>query len=115
MYVKAFIVNVNKCRRPFFLEQHINIVNRVTLRSFWFICNIAIIFLSISLNMCFRSSIDPSRRDGSEPSHPSHRDGSFEYSQYMFWLKNKKNTFQLRILIWGPGITTGLNNFEKAG
>ena len=32
---------------------------------------------------------------------PSHRDGSFEYPQYMFWLVNKRNTFQLRIFIWG--------------
>ena len=24
-----------------------------------------------------------------------HRDGSFEYPQYMFWLRNKKNYFQL--------------------
>ena len=38
MYVKAFIVHVNKCLKLFFLEQHINIVNRVTLQSFWFIC-----------------------------------------------------------------------------
>ena len=37
MYVKVFIVNVNKLLKPFFLEQHINIVNRVTLQSFWFI------------------------------------------------------------------------------
>ena len=22
---------------------------------------------------------------------PSHRDGSFEYSQHMFWMRNKKN------------------------
>ena len=35
MYVKAFIVNVNKRLKPFFLEQHINIVNRVTLQCFW--------------------------------------------------------------------------------
>ena len=34
MYVKAFIVNVNKCLKPFFLEQHINIVNIVTLQAF---------------------------------------------------------------------------------
>ena len=34
---------------------------------------------------------------------PSHRDGSFEYPQHMFWLRNKKNKFQLRTLIWGPG------------
>ena len=32
----------------------------------------------------------------------SHRDGSFEYPQHMFLLKNKKNNFQLRTLIWGP-------------
>ena len=32
----------------------------------------------------------------------SHRDGSFEYPQHMFWLRNKKNNFQLRTLIWGP-------------
>ena len=42
MYVKAFIVNVNKCLKPFFLEQHINIVNIVTLQSVWFICNPAL-------------------------------------------------------------------------
>ena len=39
VYVKAFIVNVNKCLKRFFLEQHINIVNRVTLQSFWLICS----------------------------------------------------------------------------
>ena len=37
VYVKAFIVNVNKCVKPFFLEQHYNIVNTVTLQSFWYI------------------------------------------------------------------------------
>ena len=52
--------------------------------------NIAIIFLSISLNMCFGCSKEP-----------SHRDGSFEYAQHMFWLRNKNNNFQLRTLIWG--------------
>ena len=30
MYVKASIVKVNKCPKPFFLEQHINIANTVT-------------------------------------------------------------------------------------
>ena len=52
---------------------------------------IAIIFLSISLNMCFGCSKEPSDWDG-----------SFEYPQHMFWLRNKKNNFQLRTLIWGP-------------
>ena len=42
MYVKAFIVNVNKCLKPFFLEQHINIVNIVTLQSVCFICTPAL-------------------------------------------------------------------------
>ena len=48
---------------------------------------IAIIFLSISLNMCF---------------WVLKRTVSFEYPQHMFWLRNKKNNFQLRTLIWGP-------------
>ena len=39
VYVKAFIVNDKKCPKPFFLVQHINIVNRVTLQSFWLICS----------------------------------------------------------------------------
>ena len=43
---------------------------------------IVIIFLPIILNMCFGCS--------KEPSHP---DGSFDYPQHMFWLRNKKNNF----------------------
>ena len=35
---------------------------------------------------------------------PYHRDSSFEYPQHMFWLRNKKNNFQLHTLIWGPVI-----------
>ena len=42
VYVKAFIVNVDKPLKPFFLEQQINIVNRVTLQSFWFIFSISV-------------------------------------------------------------------------
>ena len=52
---------------------------------------IAIIFLSIRSNICFGCSKEP-----------SHQDGSYEYQQHMFWLRNKKNNFQLRTLIWGP-------------
>ena len=37
MYVKAFIVNVNKRLKPFFLEQHIKTVNTVTFQSVWYI------------------------------------------------------------------------------
>ena len=33
----------------------------------------------------------------------SHRDGTFEYPQDMFWLRNTKNNFQLHTLIWAPG------------
>ena len=45
--------------------------------------------------MCFWCSKEPSQRDSS-------LDGSFEYQQHMFWLRNKKNNFQLHTLIWGP-------------
>ena len=40
---------------------------------------IAIIYVSISLNMCFGCSKEPSQKDG-----------SFEYPQHMFWLRNKQ-------------------------
>ena len=52
-----------------------------------------IIFLFISLNMCFGYSKET-----------SHRDDSFKYTQHMFWLRNKKNNDQLHTLIWGPGL-----------
>ena len=53
----------------------------------------ALIFLSISLNMCFGCSKEPSRRDG-----------SFEYPQHTFWLRKKKNNFQLRTPIRRPEV-----------
>ena len=56
---------------------------------------IEIIFLSISLNMCFGCSKEP-----------SHRDGSFEYPQQ----KIRKNNFQLRTLIWRPALSSGLTH-----
>ena len=34
--------------------------------------------------------------------HPSHRDSSFEFTQHMFWMRNKKTNFQLCTLIWRP-------------
>ena len=57
----------------------------------FFSVKIAIIFLFINLYMCFGCSKEL-----------SHRDGSFEYPQHMFWLSNKKNNFLLHTLIWGP-------------
>ena len=33
---------------------------------------------------------------------PSHRDGSFEYQQHLFWLRNKENNFPIHTLIWWP-------------
>ena len=33
---------------------------------------------------------------------PSHQGGSFEHTKNMFWLRNKKNNFQLHTLILGP-------------
>ena len=35
---------------------------------------------------------------------PSHRDGSFEYPQHMFWFRNKKINFQLCTLNWRPDV-----------
>ena len=32
----------------------------------------------------------------------SHGDSSFEYPQHMFWLRNKKNNFQICTLILRP-------------
>ena len=52
---------------------------------------IVIIFLSIRLNKCFGCSKEP-----------SHRDGSFEYQQHMFWLRNKRNIFSYALLSGGP-------------
>ena len=43
---------------------------------------IANVFLSIRYYICFGCSKEP-----------SHRDGSFNYPQHMFWLRNKKNIF----------------------
>ena len=52
-----------------------------------------IIFLPISLNIdCVCSK------------ELSHWDGSFEYPQHMFWLRNMKNNFPLHTLIWRPEI-----------
>ena len=53
-------------------------------------CQIAIIFLSVSLNMCFGCSKEP-----------SHWDGSFEYPQHMFWLWNKKIIISYTLLSGG--------------
>ena len=53
-----------------------------------------IIFLSIKLNISFWVL----KRTVS-----THRDGSFEYQQHMFWLRNKKKNL-VRTLIWRPGL-----------
>ena len=55
---------------------------------------IAIIFLTYQFKHVFGCSKEPSNRGG-----PS------EYPQHMFWLRKKKNNFQLRTLIRGPVIT----------
>ena len=33
---------------------------------------------------------------------PSHREGSFEYTQHMFCMRNKENSFPIHTLIWRP-------------
>ena len=55
-----------------------------------------IIFLSISLNMCFGCSKEP-----------SHRDGSFEYPKHMFWLRNKKKVIFSYALLSGGLVISG--------
>ena len=52
---------------------------------------IVIIFLLISLSMWFGWKKEP-----------SHWDGSFEYPQNMFWLRNENINFLLHTLIWRP-------------
>ena len=54
---------------------------------------ITFISLPINLNMYFGCSKEP-----------SHRDGSFEYPEHMFWLRNKKNNFPVHTLIWRPEV-----------
>ena len=50
-----------------------------------------IIDLPINLNKCFGCLKES-----------FHRDGSFEYPQHMFWLRNKENSFQFWALSWRP-------------
>ena len=52
------------------------------------VCKIVNIFLSIGLNICFGCSKEP-----------SHRDGSFEYSQHILGLINWKFNFKLCTVI----------------
>ena len=49
------------------------------------------IFLPINFNICFGCSNEPSQWDG-----------SFEYPQHMFWLRNKKVNFLVRTLNYRP-------------
>ena len=35
---------------------------------------------------------------------PSHRDGSFEYPQHMFWVRNKEISFPIHTLILRPDV-----------
>ena len=58
---------------------------------------IAFSSLPIKLNMCFGYSKER-----------SHGDGSFEYPQHMFWLRNKKNNFQIHTPIWRPDCSAGI-------
>ena len=59
-----------------------NIFNTWVQKNKLFIRKIVIIFLFISLNICYGCLKEPSPRDG-----------SFEYPQHTFWLRNEKKTF----------------------
>ena len=76
----------NKCHLPCGLLSHL-LMHFGSLYYKIFYHKIINIFLSISLNMCFGCSKEP-----------SHWDGSFEYPQHMFWLRNKKDNFQIYVL-----------------
>ena len=41
---------------------------------------------------------------------PSHLDGSFDYPQHIFGLRNKKNNFQIRTLNWRPRVVFNTNS-----
>ena len=71
----------------------IALIHRSTEGKFY-LRTILIIFLPINLNMCFGCSKESSQWDG-----------SFEYPQHMFWLRNKKIDFWLCTLIWRPEYT----------
>ena len=49
--------------------------------------------LPINFNMFFGCPKEPSEFK---------RDGSFEYKQHMYWMKNEENSFPIRTLIWRP-------------
>ena len=67
------------------------------------------IFLSISFNMCFGCSKET-----------SHRQGSFEHPQHRFWMRNKKNNFQICSLLRPVShmrisiLTTCMNSYRGA-
>ena len=58
------------------------------------------IFLTISFIICYGCSIEPSRRDG-----------SIEYPQHMFWLRNKKIIFNDELLSKGMTDRVALKKF----
>ena len=49
------------------------------------------IFLPILFSICCGCSKEP-----------SHLDGSFEYPQHMFWMRNKESYFPISTRIWRP-------------
>ena len=63
---------------------------------------IVTIFLPINLNMCFGCSKEQSNWDG-----------SFEYPQHMFWMRNKENSFPIHTLIWRPDNNNNKMWFRK--
>ena len=56
---QSFMILVNKRQKLFFLEQHITIVYRVTLQSFWFIftCQCVIVCIGLALSSVITPSM----------------------------------------------------------
>ena len=70
---------------PFFSKEKAGIIRKFYERK------IVIIFLPTNLNICFGCSKEL-----------SHCDGTFEYPQHMFWMRNKENSYPIHTLIWRP-------------
>ena len=86
----------NLTRIAFCRKMHFCMPNRSSQAIFHSI-EIVMFPLSICSRVCFWSSKEP-----------SHLIGPFKYPQHIIWLRNNKNSFPLRALIWRTGMGSRL-------
>ena len=79
------LVSNHLCTQEIFCLQLVTIANSLYHKNFE--RKSVNIFFNNSFKICFGHSKEP-----------SHLDGSFEYPQHMFWLRNKKFNFLVRTL-----------------